>query len=146
MDWNQIAPALGPVSGTFRRMGIAEEEIARAKLSRALGQAAFGVLCPPPLLRNKDDEVYRAHARELIARVRNGVSTEPATRAEVLAALSELTLVAPPDQQHAALMEGLFGEVMGKSLDGSAIHEPFPEASNELLAQMQHQFRTDGRK
>ena len=134
------------VSGTFRRMEIVEEEIARAKLDRATGHRAFGILVPPVSLRNKDDRLYRAHARELIERTASGESAVLATKAEVLAALSELSLTAPPNQQHAALMETLFAEVMGKKIDGEPIREPFEGASGELFEQLRRRFRTDGRE
>ncbi len=64
------------IRSTFDRMAIAEEEIASAKrrFPREAEQVhrAFKILCPPPGLRGLSDEVFRAHARELVERVALG--------------------------------------------------------------------------
>jgi len=57
---------------------------------------SFKILCPNSLFNGADDEVYKAHCRELIARAANAADTRPGTKAEALMVLSHTSLVAPP--------------------------------------------------
>ncbi len=115
----RLFPEGGWVFGrTFVLVAIAEEEIARAKRSlrresaRRRADSAFALLMPGEL-RGYCDAVYRSHAREIIGRVARREDARPATAAECLVALSRGSLIAPPDSDHCALHERLFGEVMG---------------------------------
>jgi hypothetical protein len=97
---------------TFRCMEVAEEEIATAKERRpekveTLDQV-FGHLCPPALLSDLSHEVYRAHCRELLERAANGEKLRLGTAAEVVAALSRFSQVAPPGRIETLLYMHLF--------------------------------------
>jgi len=138
-DFN-VARELCPsnVWNLFGLMKIAEGEIhAAVHLSprrSAELNAVFGVACPSPGLRGKSEELYRHHVRELIARAYDdNQDMRPGTKAEVLAALSDASLVAPPGQQIGALMEELCAEMGFAPPDGEPIKPPWPTASAELL-------------
>ncbi len=95
----------------FSHMAIAEEVITESGCSKADGQRAFGILCPSEPLEGKADDVYRSHARELVARVVAGENTRPGTTAEVLCCLLGAALKAPLDTSGLALADWLFAEV-----------------------------------
>lgn len=130
------------ISSVFDLMGIAEEEIERAmkrtrvQLKRDAIHGAFVFLAPTPGMTTLDERVYRSHARELIARCAAAEKLDAGTKAEVMIALSQMSLVAPPSAQYAALYERLFAEVMGQAVPGEAVREPWPGAADELLADL----------
>lgn len=131
---------------TFDCMGVAEEELKKAEAS-----AAFPLLCPTPLLVGKSLNLYRSHARELIARFKAKEDTRPGTDAECLTALLHGALKAPLDSTAAALAERLFrgvfdaDEVRRLGL-GEAPREPWPGASDELLTTLRRKLRVEERK
>lgn len=134
----------------FDFMEIAEEEIAKAqkrvrdKEARKRIHDVFGDAQPGQLLKYSD-VLFRAHVRELCERARREESTAPATKAEVVAALCEGSLLAPLDQQHAALYEELFFEIFGRYVGDAKdrTREPWPGASAELLHTMRNRFRRE---
>jgi len=89
----------GPVIGAFARMDVAEEEISRAGNPAAL---SFLALCPPPEFQGLALWLYRAHARELCERARDGSRLKWATYAEITIGMHRATLVAPPTQEFGA--------------------------------------------
>jgi hypothetical protein len=93
-----------------------------------------------------DDRVYRHHCRELIGRAKRGADTRPATDAEVMAALSAMSLRAPLGSTAASLYEELFRRVMGRRVAGPSPREPWTGAKRELLDQMRRRLATEGRK
>lgn len=100
-----------PISKTFRLMEIAEEEIAAA----GDPEGAFEILCPPPSLRDLREDLYRAHARELLRRHCAGASRkamEMGTLAEICALLHQLSLKAPLKRDYARVFEFCFRECM----------------------------------
>lgn len=113
-----LTALLGPngnaLLAAFDRMRIAEEEIAAAKRrcprKRKTIHGAFEFLCASHLGRFSDD-VYRAHAREIIGRIMRGDPLEPGTDAEVLVLLSEQSLVAPLAADYAHAMSFVFHRV-----------------------------------
>jgi hypothetical protein len=60
------------VEGLLACVEVAEEEIAAANLPSGLRERAFGALCQTAPLRGKSPDLYRAHARELLQRLRRG--------------------------------------------------------------------------
>lgn len=120
-DGPRLAEMMALVGGpttilaAFRRMEIAEEEIAEAKRrsprARKRLHEAFRFLCPPEVLREKSDALYRAHVRELLGRVKRGEPLEPGTDAEVLAVFSETSLRAPLASDFAHAMSVVFFRV-----------------------------------
>lgn len=94
----------------------------------------------------KAPEVFRHHCRELLERAAAGEPLQPGTEAEVLLALSALSLKAPPSSQYAALFERLFVAVMGRRVEGEPTREPWPGAADELLRDMRRKLRREGRK
>ena len=141
----EVVPA--GVWRTFELMRVAEEqiEVAKVKYGPARHNAlhrAFSLLCPPLQLRNKCEALYVAHCAELLGRVARGTDgnhcpgkpedTTLGTKAEVLAALSDASTLAPPGQQFSALMESLSAE-LGFAIPGEPVREPWPHASDEML-------------
>ena len=130
------------VASTFCLMEVAEQELkGRDK------PGLFMLLVPPTSMRGKDERVYRHHCRELITRFSTNQDPQLATKAEVLVALSDASLEAPPDAQHAALMDALFTEVMGRRVNFEVpIPEPWKGSNEELLAHLRSVLRVKGRK
>lgn len=107
---------LSVIRSTFRRMEIAEDEIARAKeafpLKAEAIHNAFRYLCPTKPLECLSDDVYRQHCRELLKRIVDGADLRLGTAAEVLALLSAASLEAPPTRTAAVLYWQLFKRVL----------------------------------
>lgn len=119
------------VQRAFRLMGVAEEEIAEAKAryrrSTKRVHACFGALAPTPLLLALGERVYRDHCRELLSRAVRHADLRPPTRAEVVAAISRLTLVC-------RLQNDV--ELLGLRLSA----EIFPEKAGELLPRREEDY------
>ena len=98
----------------FERIEIAEEEIAvaqktvRSKRGKKALWESFWSLRPSSLLGGFSDDLYRVHCRELLERIVTGDSVDVPTDAEVMVALSEMSLRAPLSQDAAALYVTLF--------------------------------------
>lgn len=132
------------IGSIFDCMAIAEEEIASANANGV--QGIFAMLLPPNGMTSFAPEVYRAHARELIKRaLERTMSLDLATEAEVLMNMCSASLIAPPNQQWAALQERLFVKVMGRELEGDRMRDPWPHASDELLAELRRKCGVIGR-
>ena len=90
-----ITDSLGRV---FDCMEVAECEIDAAKGrtrnedERNAIHGSFRYMLPTDPLRGKHMDLYRAHACELIERVRLGEPVDPGTKAEVVAVLADLSL------------------------------------------------------
>lgn len=138
---------LGRVMGTFERMGVAEEEIARVKLDKAQQSRAFAALCPSDPLLGKALDLYRAHAVEIVQRVRDGRDLRPATDAELLAVFSDTSLKAPPHATAIAAMEELFARCFpAKKLGGRKQgRELYKGAINETITQARRKFAVHNR-
>lgn len=134
---------------TCNRMAIAELEIeAATKRTEDMKEKeriwnSFKILCPNSLFNGADDEVYKAHCRELIARAANAADTRPGTKAEALMVLSHTSLVAPPTRDASALYTQLFIEIFGEEVYRTKINSSdswksdlsgsHKDATNELL-------------
>ena len=109
----------------FDCIDIAEEEIAAAKIRfpeiADEIHETFRFLRPTEPLEGLCDTLYRHHARELILRASADANLEPGTTAEVLGALSRLSLAGPPSREMTLLYMKLFGEI-------------FPEQASEIFA------------
>lgn len=114
----------------FRSMEIADEEI---RAAQSQNQAAamrlngmFQCMQPSPILKDKGEKLLRAHYAELLERAVKSEKPilETATLAEVLAALSEASLTAPPTRTAYALSNFLFEKIFGleasKSIFGAS--------------------------
>lgn len=124
----------------FRRMDIAEQEIKTAKAGtrnsakRTKMHRAFGVLCPPEVMRNKSDDVYRSHVRELLARAAEGLDLDVATDAECVCFMSAMTIKAPPTSAFAAAYTHLFCKVLPSAKLGQMPgHEGYPGEVEEIV-------------
>lgn len=126
-----LAPSVSTrVGRTFDFMRVAEEEIAK---HGGRANSAFGLLYPGILL-GYGEELYRAHAREIFARLDRGEDVEPGTKAEVLAVLSKASLKRPPDSTTAALQEQLFAELFpSKVVTGEPTREPWSGAARDVF-------------
>jgi hypothetical protein len=141
----------------FGCMRVAEEEIAAAikkqPQHRDAIDATFKHACCTDLIRARQSyPLYRCHVRELISRMIAGVDIRPATKAEVLSVAIELSLQAPLVREWYALYVRCFVEVMPflaveieKKIGelNSKAEEPWPGATDDLLAQMQRKFASD---
>ncbi len=103
----------------FDDMAMAEEEIRRAKQMYPRQcedmDKAFILLMRSDAL--KSEELYRRHMRELLKRVVDGQDCRLATKAEVLASLSEFSLQAVMNKAGSLVMAQLMETVMS-DLDG----------------------------
>lgn len=133
--------------GIFDCMKSADEEITAFKnrvpaYSKQLDKA-FAILCPSIPLRNKHDELYRFHCRELLDRVISKEDTRIGTRAEVLAALSDTSLNAPLTRAGQTTYEHLFAQLYGTErmkqmgLDGAMAKEFHAGQINDDIAAAQ---------
>ena len=86
-----LVAAPGAVHEALGYMAIAEEVLAGERLP----PGGFAALRPSPILRGGGQHCYRAHVRELVARIRAGEDLAPATDAECLRAMVETALRAP---------------------------------------------------
>lgn len=91
-------PLGSAVGRVFDFMGIAEEEIERAKLAHPKHaksiHASFDLLMPGKLISTSED-LYRSHCRELLARVVKGGDVKPGTNAECCHAFMTMSLKSP---------------------------------------------------
>lgn len=118
---------------------IAEDVIANTQCTREQNRAAFGLMCPPPILRGKCDVVQKAHFQELMDRVVAGADTRPGTRAECLCAMMGSALLAPLNTAGMVLTDWLFSQVMpGKDLGLSHVREQWNGQRDDDYAVVQH--------
>lgn len=138
---------LGAIERTMGLMEIAEAEIASAKRQwpgkSAEIHAAFRFLQPFALVRC--ELLYRLHCREIIERVRLSQPVEPATKAEVLHALSELSLRAMPNERAVALFIALFAELVPDKVEWPLKEEPWKGSNAELLAELRQKLARNNR-
>jgi hypothetical protein len=153
MSADVITRMMERAGSLFHLMAIAETEILAAKKRHPSAaprlHAAFAICAPPGALRPLAEQVYRAHVRELLERVAAGQDTRPGTDAEVLAAMSQGSLVAPPTELWAHLMERLFNAIMGPHtflVDASMPREPHPGAADELRAELGRKLTNPDRR
>ena len=112
-----VGPGLSVVfSSIFRRMEIAEEEIAAARGTTEMDQddplwQAFQILGGNGDERMNTEFVYRAHCRELLERVKNGQDTRPATDAEISCAIAGASMAAPLPSPLVGLQARVFKRV-----------------------------------
>jgi hypothetical protein len=126
------------VSRAFDLMEIAEAEIERAVRDCALLPRvqrhvwnSFGLLAPGELARYSD-AVYRSHARELLNRVMTCRDTRLGTRAEVLAAISALSLQSRLDRDLEQLALNLADALFpGRGLRDDSDRETYSGAQQE---------------
>lgn len=109
---------------------------------------AFKILRPTDPFLNKEHRIYRNHCKELLIRIVAGHTTQLGTKAEVMLALSQMSLVAPPNQDHAALYFNLFDTIMGKRIvdcSNAGVYS-YPGAGDEILLTMKKKLSQDWRK
>ena len=134
----------------FDCMGVAEE-LLRDVPKRRRDFSPFIALRPTAPLQGKALELYRAHARELVGRVRAGAkqaAMEPATDAELLAAMHATSLVAPLTQGGFAVAAELFRRCFPEDaveVFGDDHREPWPGYVAEELGKMRRKFAVEGR-
>lgn len=120
MSVDAMLKMLGPegnrIGACFRQISIAEEEI-RSFLDenpdlKKETDERFKQL-RSPMLEDKPEGVFRLHVKELLGRLENGTRFDLGTKAEVMVALSDLSLKAPLDRDAQALFEEIFVEAFG---------------------------------
>lgn len=134
------------VRRAFRAMEIAEEEIAAAKLAtprkRKSLHGAFRAMYSRELLLYPD-AVYRAHVREILARVRLGADLSPGTDAEVLVAMSAVSLAGPPGAGFAAAMSKVFFSVFPDAKLEAAGAEYYSGQIEEIVGEFRRKLARD---
>jgi len=133
------------VINAFRRMDIAEDEIARAQRQHPKHKTRifplFRQLCPTPPLRHVLDDIYRSHCHEIIARAVRRADTRPGTKAEVLGFLSQASLEAPLERIPSLLFQQLFTELLpnqAAALPSEAVIDAYEQ---DLIEQLLHTLR-----
>jgi hypothetical protein len=150
----EIAPVLrdllgselsGALDFSFARMRIAEEEIAAATkrwptAARRI-RASFLILRPSSWMRGSE-ELYRRHCRELLARIKRGDDVGPGTDAEVCWVISQASLAAPPDCDHAHAYARAFKRAFPEHADvvGDLGRESYPGSVDELLERLRRKI------
>lgn len=97
------------IDRVFSDIEVAEEEIRRGQdmypSEAKLIDSCFKLLLRPQAITN--DDLYRAHVRELVERVANGGDTRKATRAEILAELADFASQVKPTKLGCLVMAHL---------------------------------------
>jgi len=78
----------------------------------------FETLTPTEPLMDKSPELYEAHCKELIVRRISGENIKSATDAEIIAAISDLSLKAPLKRDCVYVMQKLFSKLFPGQLQG----------------------------
>ena len=144
---------LDALVGVFAELEAAEEVIVAAQTKypdkeKELSDL-FLALLPPKIFAGKRPRLYNAHCKELVERVANGVGDSKgialATKAEVVALLSELSLAAPLKHDYVVLYETLFTEIFGdkvadKIFDYGIMRESYKGACDELLNKIRSKY------
>lgn len=107
---------------------------------------SFLLLQPTRPLRGKVVEVYQAHSEELLERVVQGQDTRPGTRAEVLCALLDGALKAPPTAAYGNLAEVLFQQVMPQRLEPTLAPEQWTGQHSEYLLEFRRVLAVPARQ
>jgi hypothetical protein len=160
-DDPRVAELLGSdltnVVGTvFHDMSIAEEEIARARGTETTDRDdpvwnAFRLLLAThPVMRT--EFVYRAHVRELLARVAAGEDTRPGTDAEILGGISEASQAMPLSRALVCLQARLFKralpdkyELIADDLDLDTYERTDGREADDWERKLRHKARQDWR-
>jgi len=139
------------VTFAFDCMGIAEE-LLRDVPKKRRDFSPFIALRPSAPLQGKTLELYRAHARELVERVRSGAkqsAMEAGTDAELLCAVHETSLKAPLTAAGMAVAAALFGrcfpDQVEKIFGEDKYREPWPGFVEEQLGAMRRKLSISGR-
>lgn len=139
------------ISRTFARMEIAEELVAAAKKTargrprRNAIDVVFEYACPTEAIRDKSDDVYRSHVRELIDRAIVDEDMRPPTKAEILCGLLALSLKAPPSSEIRNLVDVLWADVMpqhpiDEPPNTRPVHTAWSSETTELYAEIRRRF------
>jgi hypothetical protein len=113
-----IAEILGrDLVGIFGLMEVAEEELARAGDS----PGAFLLLRPTLNMSQRRSELYRAHCRELLQRLADGVkpgrAMAQATDAEIVLGLAATCERAPLRHEYAVVYQVCFGRIFPEKVE-----------------------------
>ena len=112
----------GVISDTFRRIDIAEHEISvfkrRYPEHKEIIDQTFKALVPTKVLEKLSDDVYRAHAREILSRAVTQDDLRPATAPEILATLSAASKHVPLDRTATLLYFEIFAELFPSECRG----------------------------
>jgi hypothetical protein len=103
----------------------------------------FQFLMPTHDMHMLTARVFESHCSELLERRRCGFDLRPATRAELIAILSGMSLKVPLARNYAYLFTALFNDVFGtnKKIGGEA----YPGERVELENRMRKKFREEWR-
>ena len=149
--------AAGFLAGVWGRtldlMEVAEEEIEAARqrageTERGPLWGAYMLLSPPRDLRPYPDALYRAHCREILARVAAGSDTRPATFAQIAAMCERSSQDAPLTEDAGALYWRAFRYCFPEEAArlGYDFRESYPGRIDELESWARKNLRDDERR
>lgn len=128
-----------PVRRAFELMRIAEVEIeARYPKRPQQPEGIFVALCPPRGFDEYADALYRAHAREMVAR--DPKDWPDPTEAECLVAIMAASLKAPLTSGGQMFAERLYVRVMDPVFETDA-QEDWPHQFDEMLFEAKRKLR-----
>ena len=134
---NSMTELLGSsIASVFGDMAISEDEIAKAQKRHPEHAEViwnqFKYLYRPAPLRNKAEELYRAHCREILERL--GENQTAPTKAQVIGVLADISLTAPLQHDAAVLYYRLFVEVFGDEQVGEqSLRETYDGAADDVF-------------
>lgn len=153
-------PLANEIGNALDCVEIAEELIAQT-IRRHPSQApalwdSFTVLMPRTFLlqfTRDNPPLYRSHVQELLQRAMDRESFVPATKAEMLCALSNASMGYPLGHNPSFVMVQLFKDVLPEAyekvrpdFERVQLHEVYKGASDETLAELRHKLRDENRK
>lgn len=143
------------IYGIFEYVDIAEkfiEDTIRQQPHRASDiWDTFKLLQPSTKMMKMHMKLYDSHIRELMQRILNGEDLKPATRAEILIAMSDVASVIPIHNCGAYLFSRLFKQIFGAkhptvtAIDSVKLNEPYAGAADEMESELRHKLRDDNR-
>lgn len=133
---------LGPsICGVLDCIEVAMAEIERAGLQD--DREILGYLVTPAILRGKNIRIYEAHARELVARRKDGAKDRDLrrmTRAEILMALCAASIRQPLNHTGMLVYCRIYEEIMGELPAGmEQPHEAWKGQLDEELGRLYYQ-------
>ena len=138
------------LTSVFGQIEIAEQEIVAARGGKTEPDDDDPLWRAFMLLRATDDlmvteYVYRAHVREILARVAAGQPTAPATDTELVCAISRASQVAPAHREAVGLQTRLFARLFpDKSAEVGIDVDGYERLYGPEMDQLEQTLRREG--
>lgn len=136
---------LDNIVGLFSLMDVADEiikqEIERQPQYEAIIFDTFKYMGPSKWLRDKGEELYRSHCRELIQRAVEGGDMGNLTAAEMCVMFSQTNLRAPLTSEYTSAYSQVFSQAFpDHEVSREKIQEHFPGRNNEIISGLNRKF------